>query len=89
MISARQDAAEVKRVKLDYEEITPCLKEVTRIWESMLNTPDRVNVQFDMHKIHTALKDGKNTLLLLLNSNFVFRCDRAYDLKTLPVPGTF
>lgn len=30
-----------KRLKLDYEEITPCLKEVTTVWEKMLSAPGR------------------------------------------------
>ncbi|KAG7268084.1 hypothetical protein CRUP_027562 [Coryphaenoides rupestris] len=30
-----------KRLKLDYQEITPCLKDVTLVWERMLGTPGR------------------------------------------------
>lgn len=37
--TAHQDAAEAKRLKLDYDEITPCLKEVTKDWTAMLNFP--------------------------------------------------
>nr|XP_028599020.1 TBC1 domain family member 1 isoform X4 [Podarcis muralis] len=44
-----------KRLKLDYEEITPCLKEVTLVWEKMLSTPGRSKVKFDMEKIHSAV----------------------------------
>lgn len=47
-----------KRLKLDYEEITPCLKEVTCVWEKMLSTPGRSKIKFDMEKIHSAVGQG-------------------------------
>ncbi|KAM6132639.1 LOW QUALITY PROTEIN: TBC1 domain family member 1 [Pterocles gutturalis] len=46
------------RRKLDYEEITPCLKDVTLIWEKMLGTPGRSKVKFDVEKIHSAVGQG-------------------------------
>ncbi|XP_075400557.1 TBC1 domain family member 1 isoform X2 [Tenrec ecaudatus] len=47
-----------KRLKLDYEEITPCLKEVTTVWEKMLSTPGRSKTKFDMEKLHSAVGQG-------------------------------
>ncbi|KAL1790119.1 TBC1 domain family member 1 isoform X2 [Sigmodon hispidus] len=47
-----------KRLKLDYEEITPCLKEVTAVWEKMLSTPGRSKIKFDMEKMHSAVGQG-------------------------------
>ncbi|KAJ0033076.1 hypothetical protein NQD34_000183 [Periophthalmus magnuspinnatus] len=47
-----------KRLKLDYEEITPCLKDVTLVWEKMLGTPGRAKVKFDPEAIHAALTHG-------------------------------
>ncbi|XP_039203442.1 TBC1 domain family member 1 isoform X4 [Crotalus tigris] len=47
-----------KRLKLDYEEVTPCLKEVMSVWDKMLTTPGRSKVKFDMDKIHTAVEKG-------------------------------
>ncbi|XP_037620283.1 TBC1 domain family member 1 isoform X1 [Sebastes umbrosus] len=47
-----------KRLKLDYEEITPCLKEVTLVWEKMLGTPARAKVKFDSETIHAAVAQG-------------------------------
>ncbi|XP_040821977.1 TBC1 domain family member 1 isoform X1 [Ochotona curzoniae] len=47
-----------KRLKLDYEEITPCLKEVTAVWEKMLSTPGRAKIKFDMDKMHSAVGQG-------------------------------
>jgi hypothetical protein len=48
-----------KRLKLDYEEITPCLKEVTAVWEKMLSTPGRSKIKCDMEKMHSAVGQGK------------------------------
>ncbi|CAO2639860.1 TBC1 domain family member 1 [Lemmus lemmus] len=47
-----------KRLKLDYEEITPCLKEVTAVWEKMLSTPGRSKIKFDMERMHMAVGQG-------------------------------
>uniref|UniRef100_A0A8C8DW80 TBC1 domain family member 1 n=1 Tax=Oryzias sinensis TaxID=183150 RepID=A0A8C8DW80_9TELE len=47
-----------KRLKLDYEEITPCLKDVTLVWEKMLGTPGRAKVKFDTETIHAAVAQG-------------------------------
>ncbi|XP_020017467.2 TBC1 domain family member 1 isoform X2 [Castor canadensis] len=47
-----------KRLKLDYEEITPCLKEVTAVWEKMLSTPGRSKIKCDMEKMHSAVGQG-------------------------------
>ncbi|KAM6150571.1 TBC1 domain family member 1 isoform 4-T4 [Erethizon dorsatum] len=47
-----------KRLKLDYEEITPCLKEVTTVWEKMLSFPGRSKIKFDMEKLHSAVGQG-------------------------------
>ncbi|XP_068399215.1 TBC1 domain family member 1 isoform X1 [Eschrichtius robustus] len=47
-----------KRLKLDYEEITPCLKEVTTVWEKMLTTPGRSKIKFDMERMHSAVGQG-------------------------------
>uniref|UniRef100_A0ACB8E7U6 TBC1 domain member 1 n=1 Tax=Sphaerodactylus townsendi TaxID=933632 RepID=A0ACB8E7U6_9SAUR len=47
-----------KRLKLDYEEITPCLKEVTLVWEKMLSVPGRSKTKFDVEKIHSAIGKG-------------------------------
>ncbi|XP_071950636.1 TBC1 domain family member 1-like isoform X2 [Antedon mediterranea] len=53
-----QDIASLKRQKLDYEEITPCLKDVTRTWEKILSKPDRSRVRFDPYLIADAVREG-------------------------------
>nr|XP_008168185.1 TBC1 domain family member 1 isoform X7 [Chrysemys picta bellii] len=47
-----------RRLKLDYEEITPCLKDVTLVWEKMLSTPGRSKSKIDMETIHSAVGRG-------------------------------
>ncbi|KAI1887650.1 hypothetical protein AGOR_G00192500 [Albula goreensis] len=57
-LQASESDLQNKRLKLDYEEITPCLKEVTLVWEKMLGTAGRAKVKFDREKIHTAVGQG-------------------------------
>uniref|UniRef100_A0A3P8PXA8 TBC1 domain family member 1 n=1 Tax=Astatotilapia calliptera TaxID=8154 RepID=A0A3P8PXA8_ASTCA len=57
-LQASENDLQNKRLKLDYEEITPCLKEVTLVWEKMLGTPGRAKVKFDAETIHTAVAQG-------------------------------
>ena len=45
-------------MKLDYHEILPCLKEVTRVWEDMLTFLGRPQIKLDHHKLHNAVKAG-------------------------------
>lgn len=58
--AASESNLQNKRLKLDYEEITPCLKEVTLVWEKMLATPARAKVKFDVEIIHAAVAQGTN-----------------------------
>ncbi|XP_060680963.1 TBC1 domain family member 1 isoform X1 [Hemiscyllium ocellatum] len=57
-LQASESDLQNKRLKLDYEEITLCLKEVTLVWEKMLNVPTRPTVKFDMETIHVAMGQG-------------------------------
>ncbi|XP_059845012.1 TBC1 domain family member 1 isoform X3 [Hypanus sabinus] len=57
-LQASESDLQNKRLKLDYEEITLCLKEVTQVWEKMLNVPARSTVKFNMENIHTAMGQG-------------------------------
>lgn len=55
---ASENDLQSRRLKLDYEEITPCLKDVTLVWEKMLGTPGRSKVKFDTESIHMAVGRG-------------------------------
>ncbi|KAM5192927.1 TBC1 domain family member 1 [Mantella aurantiaca] len=57
-LQASENDLQNKRLKLDYEEITPCLKDVTLVWEKMLATPGRTKIKADMEKIHAAVGQG-------------------------------
>ncbi|XP_069553576.1 TBC1 domain family member 1 isoform X2 [Brachyistius frenatus] len=57
-LQASESDLQNKRLKLDYEEITPCLKDVTLVWEKMLGTPGRAKVKFDTETIHAAVAQG-------------------------------
>uniref|UniRef100_A0A3B3ST51 TBC1 domain family member 4 n=1 Tax=Paramormyrops kingsleyae TaxID=1676925 RepID=A0A3B3ST51_9TELE len=57
-LQASESDLQNKRLKLGYEELTPCLKDVTVVWEQMLETPGRTKVQFDIEKIHSAVWQG-------------------------------
>ncbi|KAM7009716.1 TBC1 domain family member 1 isoform 4-T4 [Tautogolabrus adspersus] len=57
-LQASESDLQNKRLKLDYEEITPCLKEVTLVWEKMLGTAGRARVKFDPETIHAAVAQG-------------------------------
>uniref|UniRef100_A0A4W4E946 TBC1 domain family member 4 n=1 Tax=Electrophorus electricus TaxID=8005 RepID=A0A4W4E946_ELEEL len=58
LCAASENDLQSRRLKLDYEEITPCLKDVTLVWEKMLSTAGRSKVKFDTEKIHTAVGQG-------------------------------
>ncbi|XP_067105874.1 TBC1 domain family member 1 isoform X2 [Osmerus mordax] len=57
-LQASESDLQNKRLKLDYEEITPCLKEVTLVWESMLGKPARSKVKFPTETIYSAVTQG-------------------------------
>lgn len=65
MFVASESDLQNKRLKLDYEEITPCLKEVTLVWEKMLGTPGRAKVKFDTETIHAAVAQGTPQISIL------------------------
>ncbi|XP_061535108.1 TBC1 domain family member 1 isoform X3 [Phycodurus eques] len=57
-LQASESDLQNKRLKLDYEEITPCLKEITLVWEKMLGSPGRAKVKFDGETIHASVAQG-------------------------------
>ncbi|XP_027249802.1 TBC1 domain family member 4 isoform X3 [Cricetulus griseus] len=56
-LEARRDELQSRKVKLDYEEVGSCQKEVLITWDKkLLNC--RTKIRCDMEDIHTSLKDG-------------------------------
>jgi len=54
---ARQTKA-MEKPSLDYEEITPCLKDITRTWEEMLNAENRLTEKVEPSKLLLCVKQG-------------------------------
>lgn len=52
------ERVDVRESKLDYEEITPCLKEVTKVWEQMLFCENRSTTKFSLELLTKAVNDG-------------------------------
>ncbi|KAK6168433.1 hypothetical protein SNE40_020968 [Patella caerulea] len=53
---ARQDEAQLKRNKLDYMEVIPCLKDVTKDWENILSRP--ADYKFHMSNLLECVRKG-------------------------------
>ncbi|XP_062243598.1 TBC1 domain family member 1 isoform X4 [Platichthys flesus] len=77
-LQASESDLQNKRLKLDYEEITPCLKDVTLVWEKMMGTPGRARVKFDTETIHAAVAQGvprmhRGEIWKLLSEQYLLR----------------
>ncbi|XP_067663827.1 TBC1 domain family member 1-like isoform X1 [Haliotis asinina] len=57
-LRARQDEMDQKRQKLDYQEVTPCLKDVTKVWEELLGTEHRNSTKIAQDKLLDCVKKG-------------------------------
>lgn len=83
---ASENNLQNRRLKLDYEEITPCLKEVTLIWEKLLSAPGRSKTKVDVEKIHSAVGQGKHSLWFWVTEMHTncFMKGRGWPLLTTP-----
>ncbi|XP_051993705.1 LOW QUALITY PROTEIN: TBC1 domain family member 1-like [Xyrauchen texanus] len=57
-LQASESDLQCRRQKLDYDEITLCLKDVTLVWERMLSTTGRSKVKFETEEIRRAVGQG-------------------------------
>ncbi|KAM8976428.1 TBC1 domain family member 4 isoform 2-T2 [Pelodytes ibericus] len=55
-LEASRDELQSRKVKLDYDEVGTCQKEVTNLWDKKLNC--RTKIRFDMEEIYATLKEG-------------------------------
>lgn len=56
-LAASRDELQSRKVKLDYEEVGTCQKDVISVWDKkLLNC--RAKIRCDMEDIHATLKDG-------------------------------
>ncbi|XP_046369394.2 TBC1 domain family member 1-like isoform X2 [Haliotis rufescens] len=58
VFKARQDEMDQKRQKLDYQEVTPCLKDVTKVWEELLAAENRTSTKIAQDKLLGCVKKG-------------------------------
>ncbi|XP_026127696.1 TBC1 domain family member 4-like isoform X5 [Carassius auratus] len=55
---ASRDELHIRKMKLDYQEVCPCSKEVQALWDRKLSSPCRTKVQWDKEEIHSAVCQG-------------------------------
>ncbi|KAM4048116.1 TBC1 domain family member 4 isoform 2-T2 [Anomaloglossus baeobatrachus] len=55
-LEASRDELQSRKIKLDYEEVGMCQKEVSSLWDKKLNY--RTKIRFDMEEIYATLKEG-------------------------------
>ncbi|KAM4795441.1 TBC1 domain family member 4 isoform 2-T2 [Rhinophrynus dorsalis] len=55
-LEASRDELQSRKIKLDYDEVGTCQKEVSNLWEKKLNC--RTKIRFDMEEIYGTLKEG-------------------------------
>ncbi|XP_070197331.1 TBC1 domain family member 1-like [Littorina saxatilis] len=57
-IKARQEEEYSSERKLDYEELTPCLRDVTRVWDDLLNTTTGSGTNVSYSTLLECVKQG-------------------------------
>ncbi|XP_073436488.1 TBC1 domain family member 4 isoform X2 [Dendrobates tinctorius] len=55
-LEASRDELQSRKIKLDYEEVGMCQKDVSSLWDKKLNC--RTKIRFDMEEIYVTLKEG-------------------------------
>lgn len=55
-LEASRDELQSRKIKLDYEEVGNCQKEVSNLWDKKLNC--RTKLRFDLEEIYATLKEG-------------------------------
>lgn len=70
---ASRDELQSRKVKLDYDEVGTCQKDVINVWDKkLLNC--RAKIRCDMEDIHSTLKEGMHVgwLLTMKSEDFFF-----------------
>lgn len=66
MISVRQEEATVKRIKLEYDELSSCVRELVEVWDLLVSKESRVSTKCDNQMLLQAIKQGKMTQIYFL-----------------------
>lgn len=61
--AASRDELHIRKMKLDYQEVCQCSKDLQALWDRKLSSPCRTKVQWDKEEINSAVCQGKNCLL--------------------------
>ena len=54
----RQNENEIKRIKLEYDEITPCERQSAEMWENYIENESRITTKCDRKVLLQAIKNG-------------------------------
>ncbi|MGH0124818.1 UNVERIFIED_CONTAM: hypothetical protein FKN15_020053 [Acipenser sinensis] len=57
-LEASKDELQTRKIKLDYQEVGECPKEVLEMWDKKLTIPGRVKARCNMEEIQCALSQG-------------------------------
>uniref|UniRef100_A0A3B3RSX4 TBC1 domain family member 4 n=1 Tax=Paramormyrops kingsleyae TaxID=1676925 RepID=A0A3B3RSX4_9TELE len=57
-LEASRDELHIRKMKLDYQEVGQCSKEVQAVWEKKLSIPGRSQIQWDKEEIYNTLCQG-------------------------------
>lgn len=57
-MSERQEEATVKRIKLEYDELSSCAREVIEVWDLLVSKESRVSTKCDNQMLLHAIKQG-------------------------------
>nr|XP_021334661.1 TBC1 domain family member 4 isoform X6 [Danio rerio]XP_021334662.1 TBC1 domain family member 4 isoform X6 [Danio rerio] len=55
---ASRDELHIRKMKLDYQEVCSCSKELQALWDRKLSSPCRTKVQWNKEEIHSAVCQG-------------------------------
>ncbi|XP_048049765.1 TBC1 domain family member 4 isoform X4 [Megalobrama amblycephala] len=75
---ASRDELHIRKMKLDYQEVCQCSKEVQAVWDRKLSSPCRTKVQWGKEEIHSAVCQGvpksrRGEVWLLLSQQYRLR----------------
>lgn len=71
LISERQEEASkkelVKRIKLEYDELSSCARKVVEVWDLLISKESRVSTKCDNQMLLHAIKQGKQKRYISCN----------------------
>lgn len=59
MLSVRQEEATVKRIKLEYDELNSCNRQLVEVWDLLVSKESRISTKCDNQMLLQAIKQGK------------------------------